>query len=120
MSPVQTVQILAAAVAFLFLAACATSKQWNSAGGSRESGVVRLAYEYPEFEQPEVSDEQAATLALNRCSAWGYTQAEPIAGLLRQCARMEGGDCHLWTVTREYQCSGGDSGDGSLASRFSR
>lgn len=120
MSPVHTAQILAAAVAFLFLAACASTPQWNNAGGNRENGVVRLSYEYPEFKQHTISEAQAASLALNRCSAWGYTRAEPIAGVLRQCAKMDAGNCNLWTVTREYQCSDGEGSDGSMLGRLSR
>jgi hypothetical protein len=101
----------------LGLTACASTQKWTSAGGNREDGVVRLSYEYAEFRQPEMSDTEAAALALNRCNTWGYKQAEPIAGQLRQCANMEDGNCTLWTVTREYQCKDGDV---SYASRLSR
>ena len=101
----------------LNLAACARSQKWASAGGNREDGVVRLSYEYAEFHQPEMSDAEAEALALNRCNAWGYREAEPIAGQLRQCANMEDGNCNLWTVTREYQCKDGEV---SYASRLSR
>ena len=78
---------------------------------------MRVSYDYAEFQQPEMSDTEANALALNRCNAWGYREAEPIAGQLRQCANMEDGNCNLWTVTREYQCKDGEV---SFASRLSR
>jgi hypothetical protein len=105
-------------VPLLALGACATADKWASAGGSRETGVVRVAYEYPEFQQPDVSDLQAEELALNRCHAWGYRAAQPIAGQIRQCANMDDGNCNLWSVTREFQCTNTDGG--YAAARFSR
>ena len=102
----------------LTLAACATTDKWTPAGGNREQGVVRIAYEYPEFEQPEMSETEAEKLALNRCNAWGFREAQPIAGRIRQCANMDAGNCDLWSVTREYQCTNGDSG--YAAARLSR
>ena len=99
------------------LVGCASTKQWTPAGGNREEGVVRVSYEYPEFQQPQMSESQAQKLALSRCNAWGYRKAEPIAGQIRQCANMDDGNCDLWSVTREFQCS---EGDGAYVSRLSR
>ncbi len=99
------------------LGGCATTEKWSAAGGDREQGLVKVSYEYPEFHQPEMSDTQAESLALNRCNDWGFAKAEPIAGQIRQCANVEGGNCTLWTVTREFQC--GD-GEGHFATRLSR
>jgi hypothetical protein len=99
------------------LAACASTQHWSPAGGDRQEGVVRVSYEYPEFRQPQVSDDQAQKLALSRCNAWGFRSAEPKAGQVRQCANMDKGNCDLWTVTREFQCG---NGDGSYAARLSR
>ena len=100
-----TLRLLATAALLLNLAACAASRQWNVSGGNRDEGVVRLSYEYPEFKQPEVSDEQAMQIATSRCNGWGYDDAEPIAGQVRRCANMSGSNCDLWTVTREYRCT---------------
>jgi hypothetical protein len=103
------------------LAGCATSKDWQSAGGSREQGVVRVSYEYPEYHQPQMNNEaseaQARRIALSRCNAWGYRKAEPIDGQVRQCANMDDGNCDLWNVTREFQCT---EGEGTYAARLSR
>jgi hypothetical protein len=110
-------QFLLCLLAVTSLGACASVPKWASAGGNREQGVVRVSYEYPEFQQPEMSDTQAAALALDRCNGWGYRKAEPVDGLVRQCANVQGGNCTLWTVTREYQCSDGAS---RLATRQAR
>jgi YecR-like lipoprotein len=84
---------------------CTTSKHWTVTGAQREEGLVRVSYEYPEFHEPVLSEKQAATLAQNRCEGWGYDDAEPIAGQLRQCSNMDDGNCNLWMVTREFQCT---------------
>jgi hypothetical protein len=117
MNPSLPLKLLFASVLVLGLNACATTSKWTPAGGSREAGVVRVSYEYPEYQQPDVSDAQAEALALNRCNAWGYRQAQPIAGQIRQCANMDDGNCDLWSVTREFQCTQGDSG---YAARLTR
>ena len=84
---------------------CATSKDWTVTGGEKEQGLVRVSYEFPEYQEPAVSEERAEKLALNRCEGWGYDDAQPIAGQLRRCSNMDNGNCNLWMVTREYQCT---------------
>lgn len=98
------------------LAGCATAKQWSVSGGDRAAGLVRISYEYPEFKEPVLSDSQAAELAASRCDQWGYDDAEPIAGQIRQCSSMAAGDCDLWRVTREYQCTK----DGAYVSKLAK
>ena len=114
---IPTFPLLAAAAVLLSLVGCATSRQpqWGVSGGDREHGVVRVSYEYPEFHQPVVSDEQALQAATNRCNGWGYEDAEPIVGQLRQCTNKSGSNCDLWTVTREYQCTADASYAGNLS-----
>jgi len=112
-----TFRLLASAVLLLNLAACATSPKWGVSGGDRSGGVVRVSYDYPEFHQPAVSDDQAMKIALSRCAGWGYDKAEPLAGQTRQCSNMDGSNCDLWTVTREYQCR---TTEGALASNLAR
>lgn len=101
----------------LSLSACVSAKQWTSTGGNKESGLVRVSYQYAEFHQPDLSEAQAMELAANRCEAWGYKRAEPVAGLVRECSNMDGGNCDQWTVTREFQCA---SGEPSYAARLSK
>jgi hypothetical protein len=93
------------AVLSSMLAGCASSKQWTVTGGEKEEGVVRVSYEFPEFREPAVSEAAAEKLALHRCEAWGFDDAEPIAGQLRRCSNMDDGNCNLWMVTREFQCT---------------
>lgn len=87
------------------LAGCATSKQWSVSDTEKDEGLVRVSYEFPEAREPVVSEKAAQELADHRCEGWGYDDAEPIAGQLRQCSDMDDGSCNLWTVTREYQCT---------------
>ena len=86
------------------LSGCAT-QPWAVSGGERNEGLVRVSYEFPEFHEPAVSEREAEEIALKRCEGWGYDHAEPIAGQLRQCSNMDGGNCDLWKVTREFQCT---------------
>jgi hypothetical protein len=86
-------------------AGCATNKQWAVSGGEKNEGLVRVSYEFEEYREPKVTEAAAQALALHRCEGWGYEDARPIAGQLRQCSNMDDGDCDLWTVTREYQCT---------------
>jgi hypothetical protein len=117
MTPIApTLRFFASTALLLSLAACATSQKWAVSGGDRSDGVVRVSYDYPEFQQPEVSDAQAMKIALGRCSGWGYEAARPIPGQTRQCSNMEGANCNLWTVTREYQCTT----QGAFASNLSK
>jgi hypothetical protein len=111
--------ILIPTLLVLGLSACVSTRQWTASGGNKEAGLVRVSYQYTEFHQPDVSDVQAMVLAENRCEAWGYPRAEPVAGLVRECSNAEAGHCDLWTVTREFQCSAGE-GDVSYAARLSR
>jgi hypothetical protein len=112
---IPTLPLFAATALLLGLGGCATTERWGVSGGDREQGVVRVSYEYPEFHQPVVSDEQALRIAINRCTGWGYEDAEPIAGQLRQCSNRSGSNCDLWTVTREYQCTDTASFAGNLS-----
>lgn len=96
------VLLIAATATF---AGCATNKQWAVSGGEKNEGLVRVSYEYQEYREPQVTEAAAQELAQHRCEGWGYDDAQPIAGQLRQCSNMDNGDCDLWTVTREYQCT---------------
>ncbi len=107
--------LLATAAALLNLAGCATSQPWTVSGGDKGQGLVQVSYEFPEFEEPSVSEEQATRIAQNRCEGWGYNDAQPIPGQLRQCSNMDAGNCDLWKVTREYRCTRDASFAGALA-----
>jgi hypothetical protein len=96
---------ITAGTLLVLLTGCATGREWNVSGGDRDAGVVRVSYEYPEFEEPALTAQQAAEIAAHRCDQWGYDAARPIAGQLRQCSNMDGANCDLWRVTRAYQCT---------------
>lgn len=95
-------------VAGTFLMACATNKELVPTGGSKADGTVDLSYEFGAFEKPVVNMAAAQIAAVQRCGAWGYTNAEPFGGEKRQCQGYDGyGNCVRWFVTVTYQCTGG-------------
>jgi hypothetical protein len=100
--PLRLLCLLALTAAFT---GCASTEHWTVSNADRHEGLVRVSYEYPEFQQPTLSDSQAEKLAQGRCEGWGYDDAEPVSGQLRQCSNMANGDCDLWKVTREFQCT---------------
>lgn len=91
---------------FVFLVGCATPKTLVPTGGSRADGIVKMSYQYGAFEAPQVSLAQGVQAAKQRCSAWGYSGAEPFGGQTRMCVSASGGSCNVYQVTIEYQCTG--------------
>lgn len=98
--------------AVVLLAGCVTQKNWTATGGSRADATVKLSYEHSSFEQPQLNDAQAQTLAEARCKTWGYTGAEAFGGTTSVCNMPGGlGGCNRFLVTKEFQCTGrGDQG----------
>lgn len=90
----------------MLLAGCATPKQYGAVGGSRADGTVKLSYQHLGLESPVVDPEQALTLARSKCSAWGYTDAEPFGTEIKTCAARNAYGCLEYLVTAEYQCLG--------------
>lgn len=90
----------------LLLTGCAVEKQLIPTGGSRADGTVKLSFEYGAFEVPKLDTTQALTLAQQRCSAWGYTGADPFGGGIKRCTFGNAYGCNRWLVTYEYQCTG--------------
>jgi hypothetical protein len=90
----------------LTLVGCVTMKHWSATGGSRADGVVRLSFEHTNFEKPQLNEDQAVSLATQRCRSWGYSGAEAFGGVTRQCNQANGYGCISWMVTKEYQCTG--------------
>jgi hypothetical protein len=97
----------AGAALLLTLQGCAVQKQLVATGGSRADGTVKMSYEFGMFEKPVVNIQQGIASATQRCRSWGYTGAEPFGGQTKQCTGYGGGNCNHWTVTVEYQCTGG-------------
>lgn len=99
--------IALAVITLASLPSCAVQKDLVPTGGSRADGTVTLSYEYGRFEKPEVDMPKAATLAMQRCGAWGYTGAEPFGGQMNKCEAVDGyGGCIRTLVTVTYQCTG--------------
>jgi hypothetical protein len=103
-------RIMMIAAAAAMVGACATTKTMQAIGGSRSDGVVRLAYEYNMFENPQVDPVQALETARSRCKVWGYTDAEAFGAGTQQCQQSNAyGSCIKTMVTVEYQCTGANT-----------
>ncbi len=87
------------------VAGCAVQKNWVATGGSKADGTIQLSYQYGAFQKPELDENQGLGLAIERCSAWGYSQAEAFGGTVQNCQSSDSyGSCNSWLVTKEYQC----------------
>jgi len=91
----------------ILLAGCATVSQMAATSGSRSDGIVKLSYEYGMFDRVKIDEMTGLATAQRRCATWGYTNAEPFGGEVRQCQSASGYGCMRWFVTREYQCTNG-------------
>jgi len=103
---VNRLSIAVAAAFALSMSGCAVQKTLTPIGGSRSDGVVKLAFTVDMFEKPVVDEQQGASAARQRCSAWGYSDAEPFGGRNVQCINSTYQGCNQWQVTVEYQCTG--------------
>lgn len=100
---------LALVAGIAVLAGCATVTQMEATGGSRSDGIVKLSFEYDQFDRIELDQASALQTARQRCAVWGYTDADPFQGVTKQCqGRGFFGECGHWFVTREYQCTMGN------------
>ena len=103
------IMVLAVAVAGMLGCAKPVHKIWEPTGGSRADATVELSFEYyEETEKPILDDQAALGLAVERCKAWGYTDAQAFGGTKTQSYVEEG----VWgiktrkLVTKTYQCIG--------------
>ena len=86
------------------LAACArvTVEPFDLAG-SKADGTVIIGANVPEF--GDVNWAGAATMALKRCQAWGYSATDAFSGMRTQCIRGGGwSGCSEREISRTYQC----------------
>lgn len=90
-----------------FLLGCQTITHMTAIGGSKSDGTVRLAYEHGIFDEVRIDTNHAIQTAIEKCSAWGYTNAEAFGGSTSFCTTYNGyGNCIRARVTTEYQCIG--------------
>lgn len=115
---------LTLAAAFLCATGCAkpVTKMWEAAGGSRSDATVTVGYTYnPNSEIPQTNNTQAHQEAVERCRAWGYSEAEAFGLVSRRCVNMVygfgGPQCLEMLVTQEYQCLGRGDAATSLEPR---
>lgn len=91
----------------ILLSSCATVKHLTPIGGSKSDGIVKMSYEYGQLELPKVDIQEGARTAQKRCSAWGYSGAEAFGGGTKSCVAYSSSGCIRWSVTIEFQCTGG-------------
>jgi hypothetical protein len=100
---------LALIATIAMIAGCSTVTRMAPTSGSRSDGIVKLSFEYGQFDKIEINEADALRSARQRCAVWGYTDADPFEGYARQCQRAGGlfGGCSHWFVTKDYQCTMG-------------
>lgn len=87
------------------LSSCATYKTLEATGGSKSDGTIELSYSFSHLESPVVDFEDGLKKAKERCSAWGYSDAQAFGGSKNQCNKSDGfGYCTNTTVSMQYQC----------------
>jgi hypothetical protein len=101
----------AVTIAALFaLQGCAVNKELVPIGGSRADASVTLAFEHDGWERPQVNQAQALTAARAKCTAWGYSDAQPFGGSTTECTSSSKNPCSNYRVTVQYQCLGTPGG----------
>jgi len=90
----------------LALIACAKKVALVPTGGSRADGTVTLSYEIGDMQRAEMDPAQAQAAARERCTAWGYSDAQAFGGQTRQCQMAGQYGCYRWFVSMTYQCLG--------------
>ena len=85
-------------------------KDWLAVAGSKSDATITLAYYYnPSWENPQTSEQQAMSLATEKCQAWGYEKAEPFGSIIKKCTQSRyvpfaGVVCDAMEVSTQYQC----------------
>ena len=95
------------------LSACApidfesgTSKRtvpWVATDGSKSGATIKMECSYDELLETPNELYEAQNIAMQKCQAWGYDQAEPFGGITTKCLSL---DCHYKKAEIIYQCLG--------------
>ena len=90
-------------VASLLFGCAGTTQIPFDLGGSKADGTVVMGVNVGEFD--EVDWGSAAGTALERCRAWGYSNAEAFSGVRERCINPGGWTgCAKKEISRTYQC----------------
>lgn len=93
-------------IAAVFSFGCSVTKEYSATGGSRSDGIMKLSYEFGQYEVPLTNEQQGLELARRKCKGWGYNDAESLGGITRNCNEVGLSQCKTWLITKEYQCLG--------------
>lgn len=107
MRAINIIKTLLVLAAIASATGCAVKKDFYSTGGSRADGTVDMAYDFNQFEQPVINQDQARSIAKSKCRVWGYNDAEAFGGRQQICNQFNGyGTCVAGQVVHKYQCIG--------------
>ena len=101
----KTTLIIFTLLAIILIQGCAVNKELVPTGGSRADGIVKLSYEFGLFEAPKLDPQQGLNAAKQRCTSWGYKNAEMFGGSTKSCINTTNNGCNRWLVSVEYQCT---------------
>ena len=95
--------IFISVIALLALSACAGQQKLQAVSGSRSDATVELAFDWFDWwgTTPDYDRAQADALATDRCSRWGYADAEPFGAAKKTCGGASNSTCKLTVI---YQC----------------
>jgi hypothetical protein len=88
----------------IFLSGCTVNKYLQVTGGSKADGTITMQYEYGGFEKPVVQWDQAKRDAIQRCQAWGYSNAQFFDSGTSTCLAYNNYGCVRWRITYTCQC----------------
>ncbi len=89
--------------------------------GSKSDGNIIISAQYPggpqsllgDKRRPQMFTEDQRQMAVKRCAAWGYTDAQPFGSSVTKCINMGhdlilGNFCITSEISVVYQCTGGN------------
>jgi hypothetical protein len=100
-------KILVLVLAAAALSGCQTAKVLQATGGSKSDGTVVLSYQAGAFEVPVIDWDLAQRNAVQRCVAWGYSNAQAFGGSTQNCLQYSGYSCSKTQFNYTYQCLDG-------------
>ena len=105
-------RLLIGVVASVLMTGCNYLNNWQTEEERKAAGIIELSYEIPDFALKKTEEQTGLGLAVRKCAPMGYTGAEPLGHPARTCSYQANttAPCNIWTVTREYQCTGGAAG----------
>jgi hypothetical protein len=101
-------KFIAWALLCLCVSSCATDNELKTSGMSPADGIVQLSIQYELSDRPVIDSDTAQNTARERCSAWGYSDAQRFEPGQQQCLTQDiFGHCKSYNLNLTYHCTGG-------------